>query len=201
MRFRSKRENRFYRPVKKRQSRKRFLVLILVSLLSAIFILLGLFWKRENNDFPLELEGHFSLQYPGGWEAVNLSGIGLEKHLAARITHQDPKANFDISFKENVDNVNYNEIASSVKEALSKDYSGFQEVSRDDMRVGGKDAFEFIYTHPLTTESGVEKISKQRMVLVVNNSTIYYLVFQCEEKNYSSLGKEFDIILNSLEFK
>lgn len=171
-----------------------------VALLFSLFLGFS-FLRGKTNYLSYELESRLSFSYPSEWEEVNLSNIGLEKHLAARLIHQDPKANFDISFKEGATTVNYEDIASSVKDSLLKNYKDFAEVSREASTVDEKKAFEFVYTHSYATESGVNKVSKQRMVLVQNANTMYYLVFQCEEKYFSILKKEFDRILDSLEFK
>ena len=79
-------------------------------------------------------------------------------------------------------------------------YKNFAEVSRKAVTIDKRKAFEFVYTHSYTTESGVDRVSKQKMVLVQNANTMYYLVFQCEEKDFSGLEKEVDKILDSLEF-
>jgi len=166
-----------------RKLNKRVIIPLVATLLFSLFLGFS-FLRGKTNYLRYELESRLSFSYPSEWEEVNLSTIGLEKHLAARLIRQDPKANFDISFKEGATTVDYEDITSSVKDSLLKNYNDFTEVSRN-----------------YATESGVDKVSKQRMVLVQNANTMYYLIFQCEEKDFSNLEKEFGKILNSLEFK
>jgi len=183
-----------------RKLNKRVIIPLVATLLFSLFLGFS-FLRGKTNYLRYELESRLSFSYPSEWEEVNLSTIGLEKHLAARLIRQDPKANFDISFKEGATTVDYEDITSSVKDSLLKNYNDFTEVSRKDTTIGEKRAFEFVYTYSYATESGVDKVSKQRMVLVQNANTMYYLIFQCEEKDFSNLEKEFGKILNSLEFK
>jgi hypothetical protein len=183
---------------------KRFGVLLIALALivgaGAVLFLPGYLEQREflrNSKTYQDSANGFSFHFPQSWDLIPEKDLkGRNERFVVGVYRPDiPSTAVGVILEKRSPLAEFDEqsFVKSLEEELAKNLKNFQEISLRRLKRDGYPAVDIVYTYKHLDKAQV----KQRQLIAVAESTVYYLSGTSLVDNYSRFEKDIDNIFNS----